>query len=44
MAYEKPSSSANQIDKAGKTFFNDKLGATERGAAIATYVFAGHHF
>lgn len=35
MAYEKPPCSANQIDKAGKTFFNPKLGAFERGGAIA---------
>lgn len=35
MAYEKPPCSANQIDKAGKTFFNPKLATNERGQAIA---------
>jgi Region found in RelA / SpoT proteins len=35
MAYEKPPCSANQIDKAGKTFFDQKLTVPERAAAIA---------
>lgn len=35
MAYEKPTCTANQIDKAGKTFFNQKLTVDERGAAVA---------
>jgi hypothetical protein len=34
MAYEKPPCTANQIDKAGKAFFNSKLGLEDRGAAI----------
>src|SRR5579872_1772112 len=35
MAYEKPPCTANQIDKAGKTFFNQKLSVDERGGAVA---------
>ncbi|HRF07192.1 MAG TPA: RelA/SpoT domain-containing protein [Xanthobacteraceae bacterium] len=34
MAYDKPSSSANQIDKAGKRFFNTGLTIDERAEAI----------
>ena len=35
MAYDKPPCTHNQIDRAGKTFFNDKLGTQERASAIA---------
>jgi hypothetical protein len=34
MAYEKPTSTANQIDKAGKVFFNQKLSVDERAEAV----------
>lgn len=34
MAYEKPPCSFNQIDRAGKTFFNEKLSIEERAGAI----------
>ncbi|MGY3358853.1 hypothetical protein ACVWZK_005516 [Bradyrhizobium sp. GM0.4] len=34
MAYEKPPCTANQVDKAGKYFFNQKLSVADRAAAI----------